>query len=260
MANATRGGGNNNSNDLIQSLDRVLRSRDDNNNKTDALADSIAKKLREDRSLTTGEIKNAFIDISEKMLSKSERQLRDLQKGLTNSWADYYVAQEKGDKQAEREAAKQIRKQENQEFWIKFGEQVKPSFSKLISAVGNLANNVSKKFDQWLGTYNQYIAGINTRLQGSDKNWNKISGTIDRAIGVSPLVKQTAVYENLSKLVSEGINYNVEQRAFLSTVSDRIATTFDAANGTLLQLIRIQQHLKIHLIYQMDLIMYLQHY
>ena len=47
--------------------------------------------------------------------------------------------------------------------------------------------------------------------------------------------------ENLSNMVSQGIAYNIEQRAFLQTISDKIATTFDAANGTLLQLIRIQQ-------------------
>ena len=42
-------------------------------------------------------------------------------------------------------------------------------------------------------------------------------------------------------MVSQGIAFNVEQRATLQELSGKIATTFDAANGTLLRLVRIQQ-------------------
>ena len=42
-------------------------------------------------------------------------------------------------------------------------------------------------------------------------------------------------------MVSQGIAFNVEQRAALDVMKDKIATTFDAANGTLLRLVRIQQ-------------------
>ena len=59
--------------------------------------------------------------------------------------------------------------------------------------------------------------------------------------GVSPFVKQENIVSNLETLVGKGISYNIEQRAFLMTVKDKIATTFDAADGTLLRLIRIQQ-------------------
>lgn len=42
-------------------------------------------------------------------------------------------------------------------------------------------------------------------------------------------------------MVSSGISYNVEQRAFLATISDKIANTFNATDGTLLRLVRLQQ-------------------
>nr|DAD82758.1 MAG TPA: hypothetical protein [Siphoviridae sp. ctrpg19] len=38
-----------------------------------------------------------------------------------------------------------------------------------------------------------------------------------------------------------GISYNVEQRAFLETISDKIATTFDAHSSAMLQIIRLQR-------------------
>lgn len=42
-------------------------------------------------------------------------------------------------------------------------------------------------------------------------------------------------------MISQGIAFNVEQRAGLAVLKDKIATTFNAANGTLLRLVRIQQ-------------------
>lgn len=42
-------------------------------------------------------------------------------------------------------------------------------------------------------------------------------------------------------MVNSGIAYNVEQRAFLSVVSEKIATTFNETNSSLARLVRIQQ-------------------
>jgi ubiquinone biosynthesis protein UbiJ len=42
-------------------------------------------------------------------------------------------------------------------------------------------------------------------------------------------------------MVGQGIAFNVEQRALLQEMSGKIATTFEAANGTLLRLVKIQQ-------------------
>ena len=68
-----------------------------------------------------------------------------------------------------------------------------------------------------------------------------MSANIAGNVAMSPLVKQADVVSNLKNLVSQGIAYNVEQRAFLDTVSDKIATTFEATDATLLKLVRIQQ-------------------
>ena len=42
-------------------------------------------------------------------------------------------------------------------------------------------------------------------------------------------------------MVGKGIAFNVEQRAFLDTISEKIATTFEATDASLLKLVRIQQ-------------------
>ena len=68
-----------------------------------------------------------------------------------------------------------------------------------------------------------------------------MSTDIRNVAGISPLIKQESVVSNLEKLVGQGISFDVEQRAFLETIKDKIATTFNAADGTLLRLVRIQQ-------------------
>ena len=47
--------------------------------------------------------------------------------------------------------------------------------------------------------------------------------------------------KNINKAVESGISYNVAQRAFLETIKDDIAKTFNAFDSTLLQIIRVQQ-------------------
>ena len=111
----------------------------------------------------------------------------------------------------------------------------------VLNAVGTADKALDSGIKSYFGAFSKYMGGIEARLQGSGKSFTDITGTISSAIGSSQYIRQTQVLENLNKLVSAGIAYNVELRAFLETASDKIATTFDAANGTLLQLIRIQQ-------------------
>ena len=68
-----------------------------------------------------------------------------------------------------------------------------------------------------------------------------MSKDITGVAGVSPYLTQESIVGSLETLVGKGIAYNVEQRAFLATIKDKIASTFDAADSTLLRLVRIQQ-------------------
>lgn len=110
----------------------------------------------------------------------------------------------------------------------------------LVSGLADVAKQLEKQIDD----LTEYQNKIDTRLYGSGRKYEGTNGllkTLTNTIGISPYVKTKDVLNNLNSLVDKGIAFNVEQRAFLQTISDNIATTFDAANGTLLQLIRIQQ-------------------
>ena len=86
-----------------------------------------------------------------------------------------------------------------------------------------------------------YKTAWDTRLWGADENHTSLTTLINNAIGVSPFVKQEKLYQSINSAINEGIAYNVEQRAFLDTIADSIATTFDAFDETLKDLVRVQQ-------------------
>ena len=127
------------------------------------------------------------------------------------------------------------------------GQMLKESFRKLGDDMGKnlsrLADNMTNAVNQAISTYTGYQTAINARLQGSTDAINRFSDIEDKlqTVSYSPLIKTQELYDNLSTLVAEGIAQNVEQRAFLQTVKDGIATTFDANNSALKRIIRLQQ-------------------
>lgn len=94
------------------------------------------------------------------------------------------------------------------------------------------------------GAMDQFIkasAGVTTRLLGTGKTFDELSRFVSNKLVINSVVKTSTVLEKLNGLVESGISYNIEQRAFLEAMSEKVATTFDTANGTLYKLIRLQQ-------------------
>lgn len=117
-------------------------------------------------------------------------------------------------------------------------------------ALDGLLNNFKSMFQGTIDSYASYQARINTRLQGSGQSWNGSGGIfsrggieydIRRAVGVQPYVKLQDVMDNVVKATEQGIAYNIEQRAFLQTISENIASTFNAFDSNLARIIRLQQ-------------------
>lgn len=104
-----------------------------------------------------------------------------------------------------------------------------------------VASAIGGPIQQAIDTVAGMQAPLMTRLLGTNADFGRITGRISENLMTSPVVKVQNVYENLSKMVEAGIADNLEQRAFLATVSDKIATTFDAFDSNLLRLIRLQQ-------------------
>lgn len=127
----------------------------------------------------------------------------------------------------------------------------KANDANMQALVGELANQVKEafnaQFQQVESMMQTYQSHIEARLQGSGKSYGGLLGlagiqdTITTVLSINPFVKSKEVLEAVRKASDQGIAYNIEQRAFLATVADKIANTFDAFDSNLTRLIRLQQ-------------------
>lgn len=87
----------------------------------------------------------------------------------------------------------------------------------------------------------ELLASAQTRLSESGNDYQELVDNIQESVGLSPILKQETLLTKLNEAIDQGIMYNLEERAFLSVISDKIADTFDAFDSNILRLIRLQQ-------------------
>lgn len=112
---------------------------------------------------------------------------------------------------------------------------------KLKSTISNLGSNLYDSVTKSAEKYGSLLTNIQTRLLGSGKTYSSVADMISRTFAGSPFFKMSTAMENVQRFVQQGISYNVELRATLQTVSEKMAQTFDALDATLLRVVRIQQ-------------------
>lgn len=145
-------------------------------------------------------------------------------------------------KEADREMLEKLQKEfvEANKEAVKAGNA--ESAAKTAKAISNaIAGAYKSAFSQAENMLTTYQAHIDARLQGSEKSYEDITDKITSNLSTSPFVKTVDVLEKLKEATDQGIVYNVEQRAFLATIADKIANTFNAFDSNLLRLIRLQQ-------------------
>lgn len=113
--------------------------------------------------------------------------------------------------------------------------------AKIQSTVFSVANGLKSALDSILDSYVASQEALNYGFTGTTNNLERITKLFGSALGGQGIVKQAEVYNNLTELVNQGIIYNVEQRAFLKTISDDLGGIFDATDGSLTRLINLQR-------------------
>lgn len=214
--------------ELNKHQEKLQLIRDEHKVELDAIAD--AKKANK-RALQDG-------TKSHKEYAKERKKLIEQENALKKETADKL--------RAEGATELDIMKETGQISSAAVKEAV---FSKeTASAVANnLVNGLKQMFESTIQTYGTYQTKINTRLQGSGSSWQGILGiggiesNIKNAVGSNPYVKLQSVMDNVVKATEAGIANNIEQRAFLGTISESIAATFDAFDSNLMRVIRLQQ-------------------
>lgn len=108
-------------------------------------------------------------------------------------------------------------------------------------ALGMGWNKAMSSVDDYLATYTQNFTSVTTRLQNSGYTYENINKVFKANTAANPYVRYDKLLTKLNSLVEEGVAKGVAQRAFLGTIAEEVATTFDATQASLLQIVRIQQ-------------------
>lgn len=183
------------------------------------------QKIKEEKKQAASERQKAAQDLA--------KQLKDAKTLQDKVGAIKGMAQQIGTKEfVDASGQKQTRA-------ASISEKISGAIGAAANAMGTYAYGLKSTIEEIAS----YRGKIDTRLQGltSGSAWDAINKSITGIAGMSPLLKREDIAKKVDQMVSQGIAFNVEQRAALDAMKDKIATTFDATNSTLLRLVRIQQ-------------------
>ena len=140
-------------------------------------------------------------------------------------------------------AAQEEQAAKNEANWSPEGleKTLKDNLNKMADKLGSAINTGLNQITENVNTFYEYQAKVEARLQGSEASYKDSLEKVRKNVAFSGYVRQKDVINNLVKLVDSGVAYNVDLRAFLATISEDIASTFDAFDSNLLKMIRIQQ-------------------
>lgn len=207
------------------------------------LEDDTKAREQENAKLKT----NIAIDEGRRkeLLSKGEENLSDEEKALLEQLGKNIAENSEKVKENNKQISKNT---------LQLGKEAAKDKAK------ELFNQGLKEIDNKISIFYGNAAKYNARLYGIESGssafggipvvsggifgqqaYNRLLNTVSQQIGLNPLVSQVAVIQNIQKLIDSGVAQNVELRAYLATISDNIASTFDAMDGVLLRLTRIQQ-------------------
>jgi hypothetical protein len=192
---------------------------------------AISASYAEEKKLHEDNIKNLNLEIEALEEKEAAEGLSDAEKEELDK--------KKSDRDNEMNAAKKSDKE-------RFGNELlantmKAGFNALEGGLSKIADGVNQAVEAAIDTVGQYKSFIDARLQGTQSSYTDVAKTLKSTLAISPFVKQTEVLKKLNDAVDKGIAYNVEQRAFLATMTDKIVSTFDAFDANLLRIIRLQQ-------------------
>lgn len=219
---------------LISSTVRQAKAAGENalGNPTAAIGGSVAKSIvgfgKDPASFYAGKIAD-----SNNLLSATQEKIDATKKFMDEIENDDSLTDE------EKQQQLAIQKEALNGFYKEQGVQkAQRAQYQILEKMYKALDESFKRAESLLTTY---LGPLESRLQGSEKNYKSIMDKVTTSLAINPYVKVENVLEAVKEASDKGIIYNLEQRAFLSSVSDKIASTFDAFDSNLARLIRLQQ-------------------
>lgn len=216
--------------------------------KAAAIAKYEADARRKNNGILTAEREQAIKDLAEKEFELSEENLKKLAEEEEKKNKKQLISADSslgkiisGIKESENKIVEQDPEASD------FEKGMQKTVAALDTAIVGLSN-LAAKLDKSIDDIASRQGDIDTRLQGSKNEtnyagsyWGQLTKDMMSVGAVTPFFKQEKFADNIKSLVDQGIAHDLKQRAFLMTIQEKIANTFNVADGTLLRLVRIQQ-------------------
>lgn len=199
------------------------------------LAQYEKKRKEEEKKAATKELLDYFKERSKQFEKEEKRREKQLEREL--EVAKLLAKDDDGKGPGLANRIKADMKENAAVFSKAMGDLGKELGKRLV----NIGDALTGEINTTISSFAKYQSSINTRLQGTADTFQTIQKSLTSVVGMNPYIKTAELLEGLNELVGQGIAHNLEQRAFLSSVSDKIATTFDVANAAMLRIIRLQQ-------------------
>ena len=120
-------------------------------------------------------------------------------------------------------------------------ERLEKAQKRIASAIESSFSSSFDKIKETFTTYADYVERLEVGLIGSSKSYDSVSEKLNQVFSSNVFFSLKDALDKTTEMVESGINYNVELRASLDTMSDKIVKTFESTNETLLRLVKIQQ-------------------
>ena len=217
--------------------------------------EAYQKKMLEDNAKKERELKLSIInEVLEKEAKESTATFKKQKKEQAIANKEMNLAMLQQYKKQE-ESGQKLTEEQQKDKENRLAELQLAKTAELEKTMKKVGEQISNAVNSGINTYVKYQTGVNARLQGYNLNasglerarfgssnaYGILQSRIENAVGVQPYVKTDTMLSNLSTLVHAGIASNVEQRAFLESIKENIAETFDIANSSLLRIVRLQQ-------------------
>lgn len=199
----------------------------------------MSQGMYEALAKTNSKSKKSFEQQIDDLLEEAEKKANeaDLAVQLAAEKGDTEGKEYQNAKAAADDAKKKLKLYQALQTLQKAGQTLQKA-GKTLNAFGAMGKGGMKEAEDFLVSSKSLVE---SRLQGSEKEYDKIVELIENNTAISPYMKTQDILQNMKTLAESGIAYNIEERAFLATISDKIAATFDAFDSNLTRLIKLQQ-------------------
>ena len=232
--------GNNQRNDENEFILKIVQEE----SQSGQSSSSDQKKLTKDEQKRAEAYAKRYKQLMSQYQGDSQKAQKEFQEGLDEIKADNEarLAKDKRNKLKEQiEYASSLEEKLEAERQLKIAEGQKKLTEAMVSAVNGAMNETFNNIRKAGEDYADYVEKLEVGLIGSTKSYDSVSDKLSKVFALNVFFSMDDALKKTADMVEQGINYNVELRASLATMSDKIVKTFDALDVNLRRIVRIQQ-------------------